>query len=213
VIRLSRRYSGAALVLLAIAMLAVARHRVVAARFDPCANPAQLFHLAAYGHDYSIGEHFGTGDVHPQQRIDGTVSLAPPGARALAFRVTRSDEPFPIYNQTYLIVPPLPEDRTELRELRVGSDVLPVYRVFDDWRGDFRITRYFFVLGVEPVRHPLSGGIAIAWQQLIHGTQPVTVFAVNGDGRTESLPAVEAAAEAWLSAAWSEFRRVCRPDR
>jgi hypothetical protein len=213
VIPLSRRYSGAALVLLAIAMLAVARHRVGVARFDPCANPAQLFHLAAYGRDYSIGEHFGHGDDYPQQRIDGTVQPAPSGARALSFRVTRSDEPYPIYHQTYLIVPPLPEDRTELRELRVGSDRLPVYRVFDDWRGDFRLTRYFFVLGVQPVRHPLSGGIAIAWQQLIHGTQPVTVFAVNGDGRTESLPAMEEAADAWLAAAWSEFRRVCLPDR
>jgi hypothetical protein len=213
VIRLSRRYSGAALVLLGIAVVAVGLHRTRAARFDPCANPAQLFHLAAYGHDYSIGEHFGTGDAHPQQRIDGTVSPEGAGARALAFRVTRSDEPFPIYNQTYLMVPSLPEDRTELRELLVGSDVLPVYRVFEDWRGDFRLTRYLFVLGVEPVRHLLWGGIAIGWQQLIHGTQPVTVFAVNADGRTESLPATEAAAEAWLSAAWSEFRRVCRPDR
>ena len=41
-IPLARRYCAGALAGLAIAVLAVALHRATAARFDPCADPAQL---------------------------------------------------------------------------------------------------------------------------------------------------------------------------
>ena len=211
-IPLAQRYSRSAIALLAIAVIAVALHRALAAHVDPCADPDRVLHLDAYGHDYKVEEHLGTGDRYPQQRLDGTLPPAVPGGGELWFRVVRADEPFPIYSKSFLITLLLPEDRSELRELRVGSDALPVHRVFDDSLGKIRLTRYYVVHGVRPVAHLLRSGIATAWQQLLHGTLPVTVFVVTGTAETaETLPAVEGAAEAWLSAAWSDFRAACRP--
>jgi hypothetical protein len=180
-IPLARHHSGATLALLAVAALALGLHRAFAAHFDPCADPAQLLHLDAYGDRFTVSEHLGTGDWYP------------------------------IYSRSFLIVTVLPGDRNELRELRAGSEVLPAHRVFDDSLGEIRLTRYFLVQGVSPVAHLLPSGIASALPQLLHGTLPVTAFAVTGVADTETLSDVEAAEEAWLVAAWSDFRRACRP--
>lgn len=209
-IPLARRFGGAALALLAIAVLAVALHGAFAARFDPCADPAQLLHLAAYGYSYEVEERPAVAEMPPQRWIDGKLPPAP-GASSLWFRVARADEPFAIFSQSFLMVPHLPGDQIEVRELRVGSDVLPVYRIYDDSLGDIRLTRYFFAQGVSPVAHPIASGIGRTWQQLVHGTLPVTAFAVSAAADARTLPAVEAAQEAWLSAVWSEFRRACGP--
>jgi hypothetical protein len=204
-IALARRHGGATLALLAIAVLAVALHGAFAARFDPCVDPAQLFHLDAYGHSYEIEERPPVAEMPPQRWIEGKL----PGTTQLWFRVARADEPFAVFSQAFLMVPPLPGDRIERRELRVGSDVLPVYRIFDDSLGEIRLTRYFFAQGVSPVAHPIGSGIARAGEQLVHGTLPVTAFAVSAAADAATLPAVEAAQEAWLSAVWTEFRRAC----
>ena len=210
-IALAREHSRPTLALLAIGAVVILLHQAVASRSDPCADPARLLHLDAYGRSYTVGDFLAPGDGIPQQRVDGTLPVPVRGLPPLAIRVLRAEEPFSFYNQTFRIVPPMPEDRTELRELRVGSDVLPVYRVFDDSLGGIQFTRYFVVLGVQPVRHLWARGIALAGQQLVHGTLPVTAFVVSGVAERETLPAVEGAAEAWLAAAWTEFRAVCRP--
>ena len=210
-IPLARRYNGATLALLAAAALALGLHRAFAAHFDPCADPAQLLQLDAYGHGFTVSDHLATGDWYPQRRVDGSLPPAVPGGSPLWFRVARAESPHPIYRPTFLIVTLLPEDRSELREQRVGSDVLPVHRVFDDSLGEIRITRYVLVQGLSPVAHLLPSGIASALPQLLHGTLPVTVFVVTGIADTATLSAVEAAEEAWLSAAWSDFGRACRP--
>lgn len=210
-IPLARRYGGAALAMLAIAVLAVALHGAFAARFDPCADPAQLLQLDAYGRSYEVEERPAVAEMPPQRWITGQLPLAVTGASPLSFRVAHAEEPFAIFSRPYLMMPRLPDDQIEVRELRVGPDVLPVYRVFDDSLGDIALTRYFFAHGVSPVAHPIASGIGSAWQQLVHGTLPVTTFAVSVAADAETLPAVEAAQEAWLSAVWSEFRRACGP--
>jgi hypothetical protein len=210
-IPLARHHSGATLALLAVAALALGLHRAFAAHFDPCADPAQLLHLDAYGDRFTVSEHLGTGDWYPQQRVDGPLPPAVPRGSPLAFRMARAEAPYPIYSRSFLIVTVLPGDRNELRELRAGSEVLPAHRVFDDSLGEIRLTRYFLVQGVSPVAHLLPSGIASALPQLLHGTLPVTAFAVTGVADTETLSDVEAAEEAWLVAAWSDFRRACRP--
>jgi hypothetical protein len=210
VIPLSRRYSVAAIALIAIAVLAVALHAAFAAHFDPCADPAQLLRLDAYGHRYRVEDRPAVAEMPPQRWVEGQLP-AGPGGSPLWFRIARSDEPFAVFSQPFLMVTQLPEDLLEVRELRVGTDVLPIHRIFDDSLGEIRLTRYFFALGVAPVAHPISSGIGLAWQQLVHGTLPLTVFAVSATGDAQTLSAVEAAQEAWISAVWSAFRRACQP--
>jgi hypothetical protein len=212
VIPLSPRYSLAAFALIASAVLVVALHRAFAANHDPCANPDQISRLAAYGSDFKVvPDHKATGDRIPQLRVSGTLPPAVPGGAPLEFRVARAAEPYPIYARTFLSAAVLPEDQIGLRELRVGSDVLPVHRVFGDTLGAIRLTRYFLVQGVTPVARLLPSGIASAWSQLVSGTQPVTAFAVTAIAEPEALAAAESATEAWLSAAWSDFQRACQP--
>jgi hypothetical protein len=214
VIALSRRYSLAAIALIASAVLAVAWHRAFAAHRDPCANPGEITRLPAYGSDFKVvPDHKATGERIPQLRVDGKLPLAAAGARPLEFRVSRAVGPYPFYARTFLILAQLPEDRAELQELRVGSDVLPVYRIFGDTLGAIRVTRYFLVQGMTPVARLLPSGMASAWPQLVSGTLPVTAFSVTAVGEPESLAAAESATQAWLAAAWSDFRRACQPGR
>lgn len=209
-IPLARRHSAAALALVASAVLAVGLHGAFAANFDPCADPAKVERLAAYGYDYQVSEYLALGDRTPQRRVDGKLRNAVAGGPPFSFRVVRASEPYPIYSRAFLIVTLLPEDRSELRELRVGSDVLPVYRVFDDSLGVFRLTRYLLVQGLDPVARLLPSGVASAWQQLVGGTLPVTAFVVSAAGEPGALAETERAAEAWIAAVWTDFRNACR---
>jgi hypothetical protein len=208
-IPLARRYCAAALAGLAIAVLTVAVHRETAARFDPCADPAQLTHLDAFGAQYSI-RHDGAAP-HPLW-VDGNLPPAVPNGRPLSFRFVRMDAPDRFYLgfDRILLQPPLPEDRKELRALRVGSDMLPVHRVVGGSSGPVRIARYFFVHGARPVAHPFPSGLKTVWDQLVRGTQPVSLFMVAGVGKSAALSAIEDSAEAWLAAAWTDYRRACR---
>jgi hypothetical protein len=44
----------------------------------------------------------------------------------------------------------------------------------------------------------------------VRGTQPVSLFMVAGVGKSAALSAIEDSAEAWLAAAWTDYRRACR---
>ena len=210
-IPLARRYCAAALAGLAIAVLAVALHRATAARFDPCADPAQLTHLDAFGAQYSIRDPGGSPLPHPLW-VDGKLPPVVPKGRPLSFRFVRMDAPHRFYLgfDKILLQPALPEDRKELRALRVGSDVLPVHRVFGGAAGPVRIARYFFVHGARPVAHPFPSGWKAVWDQLVRGTEPVSLFMVAGVARPAAASALDDRADDWLAAAWTDYRRACR---
>ncbi len=213
-IALARRYGTASLALLGIALLAVALHHATAARFDPCADPAQLTQLEAFGPLHSVRKDVDVGSGRPPLWVEGRLPPRGRAGRPVLFRFIRIDAPHAFYHkfEPFLIDPVLPEDRSELRPLRVGSDVLPVHRSYDDSSDLIRITRYFFVQGTQPVSHPFPGGLAIAWDQLVRGTQPVGLFVVTGVAKPATVRAFEARTEAWLAEVWTDYRELCRPD-
>ena len=213
-IPLARRYCAGALAGLAIAVLAVALHRATAARFDPCADPAQLAHLDAFGAQYSVRDDAG-GEPATPSAAGGRGSCLPSFRRGVPCRSASSGWTRRIGSFSSLgkivLQPALPEDRKELRALRVGPDVLPVHRVFGGAAGPVpRIARYFFVHGARPVAHPLPSGWKTLWDQLVRGTEPVSLFMVAGVARPAAASALDDRADDWLAAAWTDYRRACR---
>lgn len=210
-ISLARRFSAPTAALLAAAALPVWLHQATGATSDPCADPSALARLPAFGPKHSEGE-TPSGDVFSLS-IDG--ELAPPAGVTdpLRFWVRRSLDPFQFYGYpgSTLVGFPLPEDRTEMHALTVGSDVLPVHRRYDNSLGATRFSQYALVRGVEPIRHPLLGGLAHVVPQLVRGTEPVTLFVIMAVAEAHNVPAVEAKADAWLAQAWTAYREACLP--
>jgi hypothetical protein len=211
VIPLARRFSLAALSLFALAALPIWLHRTAGGTSDPCSNPAQLRHLAAFGNVHSarkIDEH--EVSIHTLW-VEGKL---PPFAhgRPLGFRLVRGVDPSAFYGDlhAYFFASPLPEDSREVRALNAGSDVLPVHHQSDSSTTQLKLTQYFFALGLEPVTHPFSGGLSLALDQLVRGTQPITLFLISGTANAATRASFEERADAWLATAWSEYRGVCR---
>jgi hypothetical protein len=207
----ARRFSLAALALFAIAAVPIWLHRVTGTTFDPCASPDRLRHLDAFGQSHSVRE------IGEQEALGHTLwvegrlpDFAP--RRALRFRVVRGVEPSAFYGdlRTYFYGPPPPEIHREAHALRVGSDVLPVHRQSEPSDRVLRLTHYFLVLGDQPVVHPLPSGLSLAVDQLVRGTQPVTLFLIAGLADAATRADFEKRADAWLTTAWLEYRSVCR---
>jgi hypothetical protein len=214
VIPLARRYSFAALLLFAIAALPIWLDRTMRVSSDPCSSPEEIRRLGAYGEigaDYAVREIGDRGTSGHILWVDGRLRRNVRGV-PLRFRVVRSANPSIFYGDLheFFFVPLLPEDSREIRALNAGSDVLPVHQRNDFSNRPARLTRYLFAVGVEPVTHPLSGGLSRALDQLARGTQPVTLFLISGVAMNASRHDVEAQAESWLAAVWSDYRRVCR---
>jgi hypothetical protein len=209
VIPLARRFSPAALALLAIAALTIWLPRGIGARADSCSG-SELQHLAAYGENYTTPE---MGELESSIHdlwVDGRL---PPfaGTRPLFFRVVRTVDPFRFYDlhRYFIQAPPLPADFHEIRALSAGSDVLPVHHRIDAYFGPHKHTQYLFALGLEPVAHPFRAGLSHALDQLVRGRRPIALFMVSGTVNEETRAAFEQHANAWMAEAWSEYRRVC----
>jgi hypothetical protein len=213
VIPLSRRHAFATALLLAVAALPVWLRQAAGVTSDPCADPSALWRLPAYGMQYTwLENRLSNGELFPLA-LGGDVSLLEPDADPFHFYVLRSDDPFEFFGNPESRVAsfPLPTDRTSVKLLTVGSDVLPVHRRYDDSLGLTRFSQYLLVQGVRPISHPLSGGLATVWEQLVGGTQPVSMFVIETFGDSTTLPTRDARAEQWLAQAWSDYREVCQP--
>ena len=212
-IPLARRFSAVTAGLLAAAALPVWLHQATGATFDPCADASALERLPAFGpaperlqtprSDYEFFALSIGGEIAPPDSV----------AEPLRFSMVRSHDPFDFYGDPANRVThtPFPDDRIETHALVVGSDVLPVQRRYDDSFGSTRFSQYLLVQGTRPVSHPFTGGLALALPQLVRGTQPATLFVVQGVGHEGNLSALEEKADAWLAQAWTDFRRACLP--
>src|SRR5262249_50809219 len=145
----------------------------------------------------------GNGELFPLA-LGGYLALLGPDADPLRFAVLRSDDPFQFFGYPEGRVMPglLPTDRTSVKLVRAGSDVLPVHQRYDDSLGITRFSLYLLVQGVRPITHPLAGALEAVWDQLVHGTQPVSMFEIQGKSESEALREVDARAEAWLAQVW-----------
>jgi hypothetical protein len=213
VIRLSRRHALATALLLALAALPVWLRQVAGATSDPCADPSAIWRLPAYGMQYRwIDNRQTNGEFFPLA-LGGDVALLGPDVDFHHFFVLRSDDPFEFYGdpESRVVSRPLPTDRTSLKLVAAGSDVLPVHRRYDDSLGITRFSQFFLVQGMRPISHPMPGGLEAAWDQLVHGVQPVAMFVIQAYTENATLPEVEAKAEGWLAQVWSDYREACQP--
>ena len=211
-IRLSRRHALATALLLAVAALPVWLRQAAGVMSDPCADPSALWRLPAYGMQYWWLDNRQTnGELFPLA-LGGKLALLGPEVDALHFYVLRGDDPFEFYGfPDGWVARPLPSDRISMKLVSVGPDVLPVHRRYDESFGTTRFSQYLLVQGVRPISHPLSGGLEVAWDQLVHGTQPVSLFVIQAIGDGARLEQLEAKAEEWLAEVWSDYREACRP--
>ena len=212
-IPLSRRHATATALLLALAALPVYLRQAAGVTSDPCADPSAIWRLPAYAMQYRWLDTRQSNEEFFPLALGGDVALIGPDADFLHFFVLRGDDPFEFYGnpESRVVTYPLPTDRTSRKLVPVGSDVLPVHRRYDDSLGITRFSQYLLVQGVRPISHPLPGALEAAWDQLVHGAQPVTMFVIQAFTQDSALPQVEAKADAWVAEVWSNYREACRP--
>ena len=171
VIPVARRFSLAALALFAIAAVPIWLHRH--GRDRSLLASEQLRRLAAFGEALPSRDRRTEASIH-ELWVGGRL---PPFARGrpLRFRVVRGVDPSAFYGdlQRYFYHSPLPEDLREIRALegRIGSaaGAPPERLLHRAAQGDAILLRQ----GLQPVTHPLRGGLSLALDQLVRGTQPV----------------------------------------
>jgi hypothetical protein len=214
VIPLARRFAVATAALFAVAAVPVWLHAATGRTFDPCADPAALVRLPAYGSDY-VQQVTGQGDGRLYaQSIRGELPQSDSALGPMRFWMLRGADPFFFYGHpdAIFISVPLPGDRREMHELAVGSERLPVRRRYDDSLDALRFSEYVLIQGTTPVRHPFTGGLSLALRQLVRGTEPVTMLLVEGVvGGAHDEAEIEAKSDAWLARAWNDYREACLP--
>jgi hypothetical protein len=209
----ARRFSLATAVCLAAAAVPVWLHAATGPTFDPCRDPGALARLPAYAAKFDPTEKRQSDGRPYALAIQGELPTIEGGTGPLRFFVLRGAEPHHFLGRpesTFLSMP-LPGDRTETHALAVGTDVLPVHRRYDDSLDVLRFSEYTLIQGTTPVRSALTGGLANALDQLVRGTEPVTMFLIQGFVRVGDDDAVEAVSDAWLTRAWSDYREACLP--
>ncbi len=207
-IALCPRHAAVAAALLWLIALPVAWHAIMKPQADPCADPAAL-DVARFARVAS-------------ESVVATVTIpdrggAPTQGKLLTDRNWKAGPLWTIertwdVSRSYFAPPGMFSFASSEDVDRVhGGGTLPI-RVRGGRNARFaHLTVYLYVLGNRPVERPWVGSLRRAFEQLLHGTLPLTVLLAEGDATVENEDPHRALLVEWVRAAWSRYREVCGP--
>ena len=206
---LSTRYAVPLLVLLALALAPVAHHALVDRTLDDCADPAALLDTTAIEGSTPSHQH-DTGRWSLIQWTQGDVDTRGLKIPAMRYHVVRSFEPARLaLGPTETLVTPINFSPARLRWVEADGERLPVHSVYvHSWSGS-RVATYLFAYGDRAVENPFGAGLGNAISQLWSGTQPLTLFVIDGAASPKRVVLAEQRQVDWLVAAWQRYREVC----
>jgi hypothetical protein len=213
VIALSGRYALPVLGMTLLAAIPIGFHAVAAPVADSCRDAAALLASERIG-EGRVGERRPANGGGPGE---GAIQGALPQAEdvfSMVFRVARGSRPSAFYGlgQVQALDDSFALDAGgELLELDAGDARLPVHWLEDAFEPRFRVRAHFYVVDGRPVANPFTAGLALAGEQLLGGTRPVTLFIFRANGRTTASDVMRENARAWLLAAWQRHQEACAP--
>ena len=205
----STRYAAPLSLLLALALVPVAFHTLGDRTLDDCADPAALLDTAAIAGSTPSHQH-DTARWSLIQWTQGDVDTRALQVPNMRYHVVRSFEPTRLaLGPTETLVAPINFSAAELRWVEADGERLPMHSVYvHSWSGS-RVATYLFAYGDQAVESPFGAGLGNAISQLWSGTQPLTLFVIDGAASPERLAAAEQRQVDWLVAAWQRYRDVC----
>ena len=98
----------------------------------------------------------------------------------------------------------------ELRRIDAGGTEIP-----SRWHDSITPSRVFleaysYMQGGRATSHPLGTSAPLLWDQLLHGTRPLTVLIVGATGRPEDRERLEREMTATLAQTWQQLDEACR---
>lgn len=206
--RLSARYALPLIALVLAALVPTAVNRHASRNLEDCAHPDLLRLRDAYGNV--------TTD-HELMRLPskkwwsaGAVPIGHDSGGLLRFAVLRSHRADTLYLRphTYLLEGLEPEN-SETLWIEDGDERIPVQVVQDVTARGMRLSVHLFVYRHQVVADPLLAQLRGAFDALLHGTPPMTLFAIAGQLPREQTGRAERRARSWMKQAWSHYKTAC----
>ena len=152
----------------------------------------------------------GLGRGKPRGGIDGKLAGGPQGT--LSSRVVRSDRAsLLLTNWVSAIEFPMDPGEIVSDALDVDGEAIPIQVARAHLGRSTHVAAFLAVHNGQPVHSVLARQLAMAPAQLVHGTLPLTLYAVDGFAFPGEEARVETPAREWLAAAWRRHREVCAP--
>jgi hypothetical protein len=140
----------------------------------------------------------------------GTIPASHRDEPELGFLLFRSwGLPVTMQNPAKSIPGRLEADRMQLRWIDVDGQRVPVRFEDQTARNMVHFAMYTFAYDGRPVASAFSTRMRSIFDELLHGSRPITLMAVSARTSRFRQEDVEARAEAWLRAAWSHYRDAC----
>lgn len=207
-IRLPRRPLPWLALLLGLAAIPVSLSAVRPDRWDDCAHPEALVHLA----DHLEGEAIAfqrLAHSHVFLRIEMELPTRP-GMQPFRARIVRTDEArYPVEQPTRFLRFPMDPEQSVVRRVEANGGSIPIHVLSEHFGKAIRVASSLYVYDGEPVDSLLPLQLRSAPAQLLRGRRPITLFQVHSHGPPRLREAIEERQIAWLLSAWNAYRELC----
>lgn len=195
-----------------LALVPVAYHGIVRPTAEDCADPAAL----------AVTRFLPPPDGETVARLVPGRDGAPAAHGKLETRlswqagpvwtVARTDD----LGESYFVPPghfslSSPKEEATVVEREAGGVALPIHLRVEQFGEYANIGAHLYIFDGRPIRTPFIASLRKAFDQLVHGTLPLTAIVVEGDARVTPDRDHEALLVDWLVSAWGRYQEVCRP--
>jgi hypothetical protein len=198
------------LLLLALSTGLVAFYGRAPARYEDCANPAELFDPYRISVESRYRGSIQSDQTPLDRRLDGFVARQSKRDSLLAFSLRRSySVPSWMLRPTLSVPGPREPDHFETVDLAVAGQTIPVRFGYSATTSSIEFTGYFFAHEHESISSPVAARILGASRAFTSGVRPITLFAISGSAHRARAEHEQERAREWLAAAWTHYRSVC----
>lgn len=231
-IRVSSKFAAALMLCLGAAAALRVTALSGARGVDSCASPGGLKATSLIAGSAALGERREALDGAIIQWSEGHAAHPLLPALPMDFQIIRSYDAPALYNNPIHFSDPyaraaeaaarngepvrgsprLQPEELRVREAEAHGIRLPIHLAWDHTDAQAsRLVAWFFVFDNEPVRSPVVAQLKSSLGLALGGPRPLTLVTLSAVAPPQASEAVEGAAVAWLTGAWSYIARTCAP--
>lgn len=206
---LSSRYVPWLLVVVALALLVVARGGFAVRRVDDCAHPERLLEMKGLPRAGPASQDADRLNEDVTQWMVSKLADSGPGIDLRAALV-RSFDPIALYTRPPgILLGQFEAGQREIEYVDVAGERLPIQTIFDSSDGRPTMASYLFVYGGRPVEHPALEQVKNVVSHIWSGTRPLTLMIVAGQASPSRRAVALEQGRDWIEAAYLHYRDAC----